>query len=324
MEKRSAQQPLFWDGKRYHSLNYHLRHQFGEKVFKVPLDAGLTCPNRDGTVGTGGCVFCSARGAGDFAGDRSLDLITQFRTVRDRMHKKWPKAKYLAYFQAFTNTYAPVDTLRGMYELVLQEEGVVGLSIATRPDCLPTEVLDLLSELNERTYLWVELGLQTIHERTRREINIGSTYAGFLEAVERLAERHLRTCIHIILGLPGETEAEMLATGRAVANLPIQGVKIHLLHLMRGTHLARQYENRPFPFLDQDTYVKLVVDILEILPPAVVIHRLTGDSPRELILGPMWSLKKWEVLNAIDAELERRNTWQGRWWVKMGEHYKNS
>lgn len=303
---------MFWDGKRYHSLNYHLRHRFGGKVFKVSLDAGLTCPNRDGTVGTGGCVFCSARGSGDFAGDQALDLIQQFRTVRDQMHQKWPKAKYLAYFQAFSNTYAPADVLRKIYEKMLKEEGVVGLSIATRPDCLPLPVLDLLSELNERTYLWLELGLQTIHEQTRRELNIGSDYPVFLNAVEQLSQRRIAICAHIILGLPGETAADMMATGRAVAGLPIQGIKIHLLHLMRGTQLARRYESEPFPFLDQDDYVRLVVDLLEILPPEMVIHRLTGDSPRDTIIGPMWSLKKWEVLNAIDAELSRRDTWQGR------------
>lgn len=303
---------MFWDGKRYHSLNYHLRHRFGEKVFKVSLDAGLSCPNRDGTVGVGGCAFCSARGAGDFAGDKSLALVEQFQTVRDQMHQKWPRAKYIAYFQAFTNTYAPVGTLREMYESVLKEDGVVGLSIATRPDCLPPPVLDLLSELNERTYLWLELGLQTIHARTRRELNIGSDYEVFLAAVAELSRRDIATCAHIILGLPGESAADMLETAQAMAGLPIKGVKIHLLHLMRGTQLARRYKQTPFPFLTREEYVRLVADILEILPPAMVIHRLTGDSPRDTIIGPMWSLKKWEILNAIDDELSRRDTWQGK------------
>ncbi|GAB7389050.1 TIGR01212 family radical SAM protein [Bacillaceae bacterium] len=307
-------EPRFWGDKRYHTWNYHLRQTFGEKVFKVSLDGGFTCPNRDGTVATGGCTFCSARGSGDFAGDRRRSLEEQFREVRDRMHRKWPKAKYIGYFQAYSNTYAPAAELRGMYETILRQEGVVGLSIATRPDCLPDDVVELLAELNEKTYLWVELGLQTIHDKTAQLVNRGHDYQCFLDGVEKLRKHDIRVCAHIIYGLPGETEEEMMETAQAVANLDIQGVKIHLLHLLKNTPMVKQYEEGLLKFLDQETYTRLVVDTLEILPPDMVIHRVTGDGPPDLLIGPLWSKKKWEVLNGIDAELKRRNTWQGRLW----------
>nr|WP_212775023.1 TIGR01212 family radical SAM protein [Polycladomyces abyssicola] len=306
--------PLMWGDKRYNSWNYHLRQTFGEKVFKVPLDGGFTCPNRDGTVATGGCTFCSARGSGDFAGNRRDSLVQQFEEVKERMHRKWPQAKYLAYFQAFSNTYAPVDVLRPMYETALEQEGVVGLAIATRPDCLPDDVVELLAELNERTYLWVELGLQTIHEETSRLVNRGHDFQCFLDGVEKLRRHNIRTCAHIIYGLPGETEEMMMETAKACAEMDIQGIKIHLLHLLKNTPMVKQYEAGLLRFLDKETYVKLVVDTLEILPPDMIIHRLTGDGPPDLLIGPLWSLKKWEVLNAIDDELKRRNSWQGKRW----------
>lgn len=312
MASKSSKTPLRWGEKRYHTWNYHLRQTYGQKVFKVPLDGGFTCPNRDGTVAIGGCTFCSARGSGDFAGNRRDDLVQQFRTVRDRMHQKWPKAKYIGYFQAFSNTYAPATTLRPMYETTLEQEGVVGLSIATRPDCLPEDVVELLAELNQQTDLWVELGLQTIHDETSRLINRGHDYACFLEGVEKLRRHGIRTCAHIIFGLPGEDEEMMMETARACAAMDIQGIKIHLLHLLKNTPMVKQYEAGLLRFLDRETYVRLVVDTLEILPPDMVIHRLTGDGPRDLLIGPRWSLKKWEVLNAIDDELKRRNSWQGK------------
>lgn len=301
-----------WGGKRYHTFNWHLRQVFGEKVFKVPLDAGFTCPNRDGTVGQGGCVYCSARGSGDFAGQKDLSVRNQFAQVKQMMQKKWPKAKYLAYFQAYSNTYAPVERLRELYEEALAEQGVVGLSLATRPDCLPQDVLDYLEELNRRTYLWVELGLQTIHERTLNWIHRGHDYAQFLQALDELRLRGIKVCTHIILGLPGETRDDMLATARALAELPLQGVKIHLLHVLRGTPLEKIYLRDPFPILEKEDYISLIADILEILPSEMIIHRLTGDGPPEDLIAPGWSRKKWEILNAIDAELEHRNTWQGK------------
>lgn len=298
--------------KRYRSLNQYLRETFGEKVFKVSLDAGFTCPNRDGTLGLSGCIYCSARGSGDFAGCAHHSIHEQFIEVKEVMRRKWPHAKYIAYFQAYTNTYAPVETLREVYEQALQEEGVVGLAIATRPDCLADEVLDYLEELNQRTYLWVELGLQSIHDRTMEWVGRGHTYADFLRGLGELRRKKIRVCAHIILGLPGETRQDMWATAQAVAHLPLQGLKIHMLHVLRGTPLAKIYEREPFPLLSQEEYVTLVADILEILPPEMIIHRLTGDAPREDLIAPQWTLKKWEVLNAIDQELEDRSTWQGK------------
>ncbi|MDP4160705.1 MAG: TIGR01212 family radical SAM protein [Bacillota bacterium] len=298
--------------KRYHTFNEHLRETFGGKIFKVSLDAGFTCPNRDGTLGKGGCIYCSARGSGDFAGKQGQSIHNQFIDVTERMKKKWPSASYIAYFQAYTNTYAPVKRLREVYEEALEEENVVGLSISTRPDCLPGDVLDYLEELNQRTYLWVELGLQSIHDRTMESIGRGHDYAQFVKGLDQLRARGIRVCAHVILGLPGETKAEMMATGKAVAKLPLQGVKLHLLHVLRGTPLGVMYQHEPFALMTKDEYVSLVVDILEILPPEMVIHRLTGDGPPEELIGPLWSRKKWEVLNAIDAELERRDTWQGK------------
>jgi uncharacterized protein len=309
------QLPRLWGDKRFHTWNYEMREQFSSKVFKVMLDAGFTCPNRDGTIAAGGCTFCSARGSGDFAGSRRDDLVTQFNNIRDLQHQKWPEAKYIGYFQAYTNTYAPVEELREYYEVILEQPGVVGLSIATRPDCLPEDVLDYLSELNERTYLWIEMGLQTVHEQTSTLINRAHDTDTYYRALEELRKRNIRTCAHIIYGLPGETHEMMLETGRAVAKMDVQGIKIHLLHLMRKTPMVKQYEAGLLRFLEKDEYVKLVVDTLEQLPPEMIVHRLTGDAPRDLLIGPMWSLKKWEVLNAFDEELRRRNTWQGKMWM---------
>ena len=307
------EQPLLWDNKRYHTLNYYYRELFGEKVFKVSLDAGLTCPNRDGVVATGGCIFCSSRGSGDFAGDRRLELKQQFKEVKDRMHQKWPKAKYIAYFQAFSNTYAPAEELRELYDAVLEEEGVVGVSIATRPDCLPDDVLDVLEELNKKTKLWVELGLQTIHEHTQQLINRAHSYEVFLEGVRKLRERNIDVITHIIVNLPNETREEMMETAKAVAQMPIQGVKIHMLHLLKKTPMMKLYREGKLPFMNREEYTELVVDMLEILPPEMVVHRLTGDGPPDLLVEPLWTLKKWEVLNGIDKELKDRNTWQGKY-----------
>jgi len=297
--------------KRYYTLNQHLREIFGEKVFKISLDAGFTCPNRDGRLGTGGCIYCSARGSGDFAGSAQKSIPEQFREIKEIMSRKWSGAKYLAYFQAYTNTYAPLKRLQEVYEQALAEEGVVGLSIATRPDCLPEDILDYLAELNERTYLWVELGLQSIHDRTMEWVGRGHTYEVFLEGLKKLRQRNIRVCAHLIYGLPGESREDIFSSAQAVAQLDLQGLKIHLLHVLRGTPLGKLYEENPFPLLTQEEYVQLVCDTIEILPSHMVIHRLTGDAPRKDLLAPLWSLKKWEILNAIDMELERRGTWQG-------------
>lgn len=314
MEPIIEVEPLLWSDKQFHTWNTEMRDTFGGKVFKVMLDAGFTCPNRDGTIETGGCTFCSARGSGDFAGSRRDDLVTQFNTIRDLQHQKWPNAQYIGYFQAYTNTYAPVEELKEYFESILQQPGVVGLSVATRPDCLPDDVIEYLADLNQRTYLWLEMGLQTIHEETSTLINRAHDTQCFIDAVEKLRQHKIRVCAHIIYGLPGETHEMMLKTGKGVAHMDVQGIKIHLLHLMKKTPMVKQWEAGLLRFLEKDEYVKLIVDTLEILPPEMIVHRLTGDAPRDLLIGPMWSLKKWEVLNAIDDELKSRNTWQGKYW----------
>lgn len=309
---RQSNEALIWGDKRYYSLNFYLREKFGEKVAKISLDAGFTCPNRDGRLARGGCAFCSARGSGDFVAAHQSSLEEQYRQGMEIMQKKWPADKFIAHLQAFTNTYAPIARLREIYSEVLDQPGAVGLAIATRPDCLPADVLDLLAEINQKTFLWVELGLQTIHKQTSAPLNMHYDYGDFLNAVQHLQQRNIACCAHMILGLPGETREDMLATASALAQLPVQGIKIHLLHLMKNTPLADQYAMVPFPFLTQEEYVQLVVDILEILPTTMVIHRLTGDSPRKLIIEPTWSLQKKSVLNAIDRELRRRDSWQGK------------
>ncbi|MCP8617817.1 TIGR01212 family radical SAM protein [Salirhabdus salicampi] len=304
--------PYSFDHKRYHSWNYHLKRHFGHKVFKIPLDGGFDCPNRDGTVAYGGCTFCSVSGSGDFAGNRRDDLETQFHDIKERMHKKWKDGKYMAYFQAFTNTHAPVEELRRKFETVLQQEGVVGISIATRPDCLPDDVVQYLAELNERTYLWIELGLQTAHQKTADVINRAHDLQCYYEGVQKLRKHNIRVCSHIINGLPGEDYNMMMETAKTVANMDVQGIKIHLLHLLKGTAMVKQYEKGMVEFLTKEEYIKLVVDQLEILPPEMVIHRITGDGPPDLLIGPMWSMNKWDVLNSIDRELKERNSWQGK------------
>lgn len=306
--------PYAFGDKRYQTWNYQLRNHFGHKVFKVSLDANFDCPNRDGTVAYGGCTYCSVAGSGDFAGDRSDPLHVQFNTVRKRLHKKWPKAKYIAYFQAFTNTHAPVEILRKRFEAVLKLPGVVGISIGTRPDCLPDDVVDYLAQLNERTHLWVELGLQTAHDKTAKLINRAHDYDCYVTGVNKLRKHNIRVCSHIINGLPLETYDMMMATAKEVAKLDVQGVKIHLLHLLKGTPMVKQFEKGLLQLMEFNDYVQLVCDQLEILPMEMAIHRLTGDGPIELMIGPMWSVDKWAVLNAIDEELARRNSWQGKYY----------
>ncbi|GAA0465088.1 TIGR01212 family radical SAM protein [Alkalibacillus silvisoli] len=304
--------PYSFDHKRYHSWNYHLKQTFGHKVFKVALDGGFDCPNRDGTVAYGGCTFCSAAGSGDFAGDRSEDLKVQFHTIKNNMHDKWKNGKYMAYFQAFTNTHAPVEELREKFETVLKQEGVIGLSIGTRPDCLPDDVVEYLKELNERAYLWVELGLQTAHEKTSQLINRAHDLDCYYEGVNKLRKHNIRVCSHIINGLPGEDYDMMLETAKIVSQMDVQGIKIHLLHLLKNTPMIKQYEKGLVKFLTKDEYIQLVVDQLEVLPPEMIVHRITGDGPIELMVGPMWSMDKFNILNEIDAEFKRRFSWQGK------------
>ena len=301
-----------WNGKRYHTLNYFLREKFGEKVFKISLDGGFSCPNRDGRVGTGGCIFCSARGSGDFAGHRQLSITEQFDEVKEMMAHKWKRGKYIAYFQAYTNTYAPINELKRKYEEAISHEGVVALAIATRPDCLDEDVLDLLEEMSKKLYIWVELGLQTSNDETAKRINRGYMLNVYDEAVKKLKERNIDTVTHVIFGLPGETKEDMLNTISHIAHSGVQGIKIHLLHLMKNTALVKEYEEGNLKFLSQEDYIDLIIKSVSMLPQEMIIHRLTGDAPRNELIGPMWSLKKWEVLNAIDKAFEENDIYQGK------------
>ena len=304
--------------KRYHSWNFALRQEFGEKIFKVPIDAGFDCPNRDGTVAKGGCTFCSVSGSGDMIVAPEAPLPEQFEKEIAMMHKKWPQVdKYIVYFQNFTNTHAPVAVIRERFEQVLTLPGVVGISIGTRPDCLPADVVDYLAELNQRFYLWVELGLQTTFETTSNAINRAHEYQTYLDGVASLRKHNIRVCTHLINGLPGET-IEMMQENvrRTIQDSDIQGIKLHLLHLMRNTRMLRDYHEGRLQLMRRDTYVSLICDQLEMIPPEIIIHRLTGDAPWDSLVGPMWSLKKWEVLNEIDQEMLRRNSYQGKFKVR--------
>ena len=305
--------PYSNDHHRYHTWNYHLRETFGGKVFKVALNAGFTCPNIDGKVAYGGCTFCSVKGSGDFAGNPAEDLIRQFNTIKERMLRKWPDSEqFIAYFQAFSNTYAPLPVLQEKYEAVLGLPGVVGLSIATRPDCLPDDVLDYLEELDGRTNLWVELGLQSMHDSTGKKINRGHDLQIFHEGFMKLKARGIKTCVHIINGLPGETIEMMQQTAEYIGEIEADAVKIHLLHVLKNTQMERLHKNNKLPLFDKDTYCELVADQLEALPATTIIERLTGDGSAEDLIGPLWSLKKFDVLNTIDKILYARNSYQGK------------
>ena len=299
------------DNKRYHTWNYHLNQKFGEKVFKVSLNAGFTCPNIDGTKGYGGCIYCSDAGSGDFAGKPSDSILEQFEKIKNKMHQKWPKAKYIPYFQAHTNTYAPLEVLKEKFEPVLKQDGVVGLSIATRADALADDVIDYLCDLSKRTYLIVELGLQTVFDKTGELINRCHTYNEFLDGYKKLTDKGINVCVHLILGLPGETHEMMLKSVSEVAKLKPHAIKLHLLHILKGTRLAKMYEKNEFRTLTREEYVDIVVDALEILPKETIIQRLTGDGGKDDLIAPLWSLKKFCVLNEIDKEMVRRNSYQG-------------
>lgn len=298
------------DNKRYHTYNYFLRTKFGGKVMKISLNGGFTCPNIDGTKGIGGCTYCSSSGSGDFAGNPSLDIHRQFEEVKAMMTNKW-EGKYIAYFQANTNTYAPLPRLKTLYESALSENDVIGLSIATRADCISEEIADYLKELSEKTYLTVELGLQTIHDKTGERINRCHSYADFLKGYNMIKERGIPVCVHLINGLPGETHEMMVETAREVGKLQPDFVKLHLLHIIKGTKIAEEFERGEFPLMTLPEYVSVICDQLEVLPQETVIQRVTGDGKKEDLIGPMWSLKKFVVMNEIDKEMVRRNSCQG-------------
>lgn len=299
------------DNKRYQTYNYYLRHRFGKKVFKVPLNVDLGCPNRDGTKGTGGCIFCSAKMSGDFAGNPCDDIKTQFNEIKEKMHHKWQEGLYIPYFQAGSNTYADVEVLREMYYTALSFDNVVGLSIATRADCITEEIADLLQELSKKTYLVVELGLQSIHDKTAELCNRCHTYEDFLKGFKLLKEKNINICVHIINGLPYESREMMIETAQAVGKLGIHSIKIHLLHILKGTKLAQMYEKGDFQALSREEYVDIVCEQLERLPKDVIIQRVTGDGAKDELIAPLWSLKKFCVMNEIDKKMARENLYQG-------------
>ena len=302
---------MMWNDKRYHSLDYEFKTTFGTKVIKLSLDGGFTCPNRDGTVGSRGCIFCSEEGSGEFAANRALSISKQIEQQKEFLSRKWPNGKYIAYFQNFTNTYSFTLDLRRKYEEAISKEDVVGLAIATRADCLPEEVLDLLEELNKKTFIWVELGLQTIHETTAKFIRRGYSLNVYNSVVEELKKRNIKVVTHLIFGLPGESKKGILESVKHVADTETWGVKLHLLYIQKDTDLYEYYKSSPFHILSQEEYISLVCDSLEMLPPDMVIHRLTGDGKKGLLLEPRWSLNKLKVLSGIDMELKRRGSYQG-------------
>ncbi|HHU80287.1 MAG: TIGR01212 family radical SAM protein [Bacilli bacterium] len=302
----------FTKEKYYHTLNNYLTNKYHTKVFKVSLNGNFTCPNRDGTISSLGCLFCSESGSGDFAGEKTETLTEQFQNVLTRMKEKWPEGKYIAYLQANTNTYAPLDELKEKYEEIIKiDPNIIIFSIATRPDCLSDEVIEYLAELNKRVEIWVELGFQTCHERSAKFINRGYSNEVFVESVNKLRAHNLTTIVHIINGLPNETKEMMIETAKFLNNLDIQGIKIHMLHVMKNTPLGELYMKKPFNLLTRDEYVDVVVNQLEHLRKEIVIHRVTGDAPKDLLIEPTWTLKKFVVLNEIDKLMRKEHRFQG-------------
>lgn len=296
---------------RYYTLNQYIQEQFGQKLYKVLLNGNFTCPNRDGTVGTGGCIFCSTKGSGDFACDGDLSIAEQIEQGKKMVKNKKEGQRYIAYFQAFTNTYGPVEYLRKIYTEAIEHPDIAVLAIGTRPDCLPEDVLDLLEELNRIKPVWVELGLQTIHEETAGFIRRGYPLSVFQQAVEQLHRRQIDVVVHLILGLPNETNHMILESIEYLNQLPIQGIKLSLLHILKNTDLAGYYEQHPFHVYSMNEYVDLVADCIAHLREDIVLHRLTGDGPKELLVAPLWSCKKRVVMNTIHKKLKDDNIIQG-------------
>ncbi|SHJ06091.1 TIGR01212 family radical SAM protein [Thermoclostridium caenicola] len=310
---KKGREAMLWGDKRYFSLKYYLRKRFPGKIKKIAIDAGFTCPNRDGTLGYGGCIFCSGKGSGDTGGSREMPIEEQIARGMAYHENRYGIRQFIVYFQAFTNTHGDPGYLRKLYEKAIQDDRVVALSIATRPDCLGPEILDVLDEVNRKKPLWVELGLQTIHDRTAELIGRRFDLPCFDQAVWNLKNRGIEVICHTILGLPGETPQDMIETARYVSRSGVQGIKLQLLHVLEGTALADMYQRGEFPLMEREAYVKTVVDCLEVLSPDIVIHRLTGDGPRDILLGPLWSLDKIGVLQDIDRELVWRDSWQGKY-----------
>lgn len=295
--------------KHYNTLNDYYRNIFNSKVFKVSLDAGFTCPNKDGKKGIGGCIFCSET---PYIGNKEENLITQFEKIKTMLHKKWPCAKYIVYLEANSNTYASVDKLKSIYEPLIKLDNVVGLNIGTRCDCLSEEILDYLSDLNTRTFLTIELGLQSSHNKTLDFINRHHTKEEFTEAVKKLHKRNIKVVVHIINGLPNETEYMMIETAKYVNSLKVHGIKIHMLYIEEGTKLAKMYKAKSFHILTKDEYIEIVSEQLKVLNSNIVIHRITGDPDKNKLITPNWLLKKFVVLNDIDKYLKKNNIFQGQ------------
>lgn len=288
-----------------YTLNQYLQDTYGEKIYKIALDGGFTCPNRDGTLDTRGCIFCSGAGSGEFSGDRTKSITQQIEEGKKRVAGKFPNGKYIAYFQAFTNTYAPVERLRELYEEALQHKDIAALSIATRPDCLPEDVMELLLECNRIKPVWVELGLQTIHEGTAAYIRRGYSLTVYDEALRRLKEAGLQVIVHVILGLPGESAEDMKQTVSYVGKGGADGIKLQLLHVIRGTDLEREYVKGTFRTMEMEEYVKLVAECIALLPENMVIHRMTGDGDKRTLIAPLWSTDKKRVLNALNKAIRQ-------------------
>ncbi|WMJ85934.1 TIGR01212 family radical SAM protein [Anaerocolumna sp. MB42-C2] len=319
-------QTTFWGDKRYYSLDYYLKQSFGRKIYKLSLNGGMTCPNRDGTIDTRGCIFCSMGGSGDFSASSLLSITDQINEAKRLIagkfkQKDYAKAadfskpaeshgsgQYIAYFQAYTNTYGNPDMLRSLFTEAINNPDIAALSIATRPDCLGQDVILLLRELNQIKPVWIELGLQTCHESTAAFIRRGYPLSVFEDAVKRLQENGLTVIVHVIIGLPGESVPDMLETVRYVSSIPVQGIKLQLLHILKDTDLSKY----SFPILTLEQYVDIIIKCLEIIPKNIVIHRITGDGPKNLLMAPLWSSNKKLVLNRINQELKIRNTWQGK------------
>lgn len=300
------------DNKRYQTWNYYLRHQFDDKVVKIPLNAGFTCPNRDGTCGVGGCTFCNALGSGNFTQPSSIDLLTQYTEGKQMMAKKWSVNKTIAYFQAYTNTYGTVARIKECLQPFMELDEVVGIALGTRADCLEQPILDYLNECAQTKEIWIELGLQSIHDETARRINRGHTFQVFKETCERIKKTKCKICVHIINGLPNETKEMMIETIKAVNDLHIDAVKIHMLHITTNTVLAQEYNHHPFELLNLKDYVDIVCEQLQYLDPHVIIQRLTGDAIKEELIAPEWTLNKTIVLNEIDKKMARDNIVQGQ------------
>ena len=302
----------FSEEKHYNTLNNYYRNRFGSKVYKIALNGDFTCPNRDGTISSSGCIFCSDKGSGEFGGNRQNSLKDQFIYLKSMMENKWKEGKYIVYFQSFSNTYGPIKKLRKLYyEALSLDKDIVGLNIGTRADCCNDEIYDLLEEINEKTYLTIELGLQSMHDKTLKTINRGHDLMTFIEAVQNLRKRNIDVVVHIINGLPGEDNEMMIKTAKFLNTLHIQGVKIHMLYIIENTPLARIFAKKPFPILTMKEYVEITVKQLTYLDPKIVIHRVTGDPEKSALIEPAWTLKKFIVSNEIDKLMRKNNLYQG-------------